>query len=241
MRKIKKLLAGLIVFLILILACSFILPQKTEAIELNDYLFFWLEASKDNGATWHNYSGTDYSGNETVTANPGDTIKVKLTIWNADDNLITTGISASGSLTNPSYLTVPESGINDDADENLTPIGGVLTAFGAGTATLDTLDDGGLYSSCSDSATNCKSATFSLVLSNTFPVSKTIIFGEITISDFTDRGIQVKNPFIEKVYASSVGHQSAFRISVNVAPSTPIVTTNLPATGSPMPYSDITL
>ena len=186
MRKIKKLLTGLIVFLILVLVCSFILPQKTEATDLNDYLFLRLEASKDNGATWHNYSGTDYSGGETITVNPGDTVKIKFTIWNADTEYISSlNNEVTGTLTNSSYITLPEATIEDDADENGVAISGVVNTFG-GTASVAELLSSGSYSSCSPVYSNCESATFSLVLSNTFPVGETIILGEAQITGHTD-------------------------------------------------------
>ncbi len=237
-RKFKRLLTGFLFFLILSLISIYPQPKNAKADGNNENIDIRLEASKDNGATWHNYSGTNYSGGETVSANPGDTVLIKFTAWDGDA-MMAANITISGTITNSSYLTVPESGINSDADGNHTSISGIVNTFGGG-ATISTLDALGSYSSCSPLVANCESATFSLVLSSTFPVGETIILGEAGITDFTDRA-PVRNPFIDRAYASSVGHKSAFRIAVNVAAPTTVVTTNLPATGSPIPYSDITL
>lgn len=181
------------------------------------------EASTD-GTNWYNYSGTDYSGNQTLSANPGDTIQVRIKVWN-DGDAPATGVVGTASVINSSYIS-SNSIINDDSDGNSTSYSGSFFS-GNGQGTLSSVGTGTEGTS--------ETGIFSLTLSNSIPDGETVLLGEITISDY---GLVVKNPFWGVARAEGLGNKSAIRVAVNVSQSTEITSSTeeeLPQTGGQIP------
>jgi len=65
---------ALLVLLALFISASVGMVNYVVAQETGVDLHIKVEASRDNGSTWHNYSGTESSGGETVSVDPGDTV-----------------------------------------------------------------------------------------------------------------------------------------------------------------------
>ncbi len=106
-------------FVISGLAFLFI-PQSAFAAD--DDLHVKMEISNDDGATWHNYSGTEFHDGESVTLEPGEQFKFRIKLWNTQTELEGDMTDITGYM----YFTfdpsiVPfESGldIDPDADHN---------------------------------------------------------------------------------------------------------------------------
>lgn len=197
-------------------------------------LHIMAEASNDNGATWHNYSGTESPGGETITANPGETIKLKIQVWNTDTDNATV-ITGTGAITNGDYIS---SGVvrSDDADHNGREYIGSFLPSSGDTGGLAQVNALGSKACNPNSGDEC--LTLAITLADSFPEGETIILGTFTITDYTSpreligyKGNLLN--FMGRALAYGAGRNSIVRISVNVA-----APTQLPATG---PSGDIYL
>lgn len=175
---------------------------KSTAQEDNVNLHIKVEVSKD-GTTWYNYSGTEYSGNQTLSASPGDTIQVRIKIWNTGTFYVR-NVTGTGTLTNSSYIA-SAAVINTDGDANGRNYDGYFFS-GIGTGSIAQVDQGTTEASA-------ELLLLSFTLSNNFPAGETVIFGEATISKYTIIG---RSDFIDRAYAEGTGRKSAIRIAVNV-------------------------
>jgi hypothetical protein len=203
--------------------------EKVQASENVD-LKVKLEASIDNGTTWHNYSGDTNPDGESVTAQPGDTVQLRLKAWNESSTHSTTDTSLLGTSTNSKYIA-SASTTDADEDNNGTSYTGALVDEGAGVGLIDLSVDG------SESA-NYESATFDVKLENNFPVGQTVLIGtteitgegtEVIIVGSNDNLIRHLAHLLapSSALADGLGNQSKIRIVVNVNGETE----ELPQTG----------
>jgi len=211
MVKFKKFLAALIASL----ACGSlvyftILPAFIKAQEDDVNLHIKLEASLDNGATWHNYSGTEYSEGETINADPGDTVLMRIKIWNTGTDNAGEVVS-SGTLTNYNYVKTIEL-VSADADGN-----GESYTLGSEmeSGAIALVVNGGTEECTAESGSEC--ATLNFVLSGNFPIGETIIISEIYIDSYQSIRVGLPYNFIRETYAIGLGRKSAVRIAVRVA------------------------
>lgn len=224
MTKFKKVLLGFgvgVCVLALALSWTIFKPAKAQEDDVN--LHIKLEGSLNNGVNWHNYSGTEFSGGESITANPGDTVLMRVKIWNTGDGNAYDVVS-SGTLTNFAYVNAVNV-VSTDADGN----GRSYTVDpGVTGGTISQVNLGGTEPCTAQTGSEC--ATLNFVLSDNFPVGQTVIVSEITIDSYTDRRVanSLFNDMIREAYAVGTGRKSAARIVVNVAQ--PEVT-ELPQTG----------
>jgi len=228
MNKVRYyLILGFILMMTIIL-----IPSVSHAQQDNINLHIRAEASNDNGKMWHNYSGTEYVGGDTVAAKPGDTILLRIKLWNTDPNPAF-GIEAAGSATNADYIS-SYSLISADADGNNQDYNKYFfTTESAGVGSINQVSGQGGAACTSGSHAEC--VTVSIKLSDNFPIGETIITGTARITNYTI-GVAGNNNdnnwlafFIDKAQAEGMGKQSTFRVAVNNnAPEA------LPAVGTPL-------
>jgi len=225
-------------------------PASTaRADDLDVVLHNKIEASTDNGVTWHNYSGSDGPGGETVSANPGDTIKVRVKAWDSG-TIFTTATEGNFTVTNASYID-SISGIETNVDGD--PISYQVTYFDpegvSGSAIFDDqMIQEGDESGCAPGAgfPPCELGYFNLKLKSSFPAGETIITIKTEITGYDFLVTQKKSnrfALIPKAYAAGRQYtvndvNSTIRISVNVAAAATTATTStttaqtLPQTGA---------
>lgn len=186
--------------------------SKIKAAESGDVdgvdLHIKMEVSSDNGATWHNYSGTESAGHETIIATPGSTIRVRFAIWNT--GIVTAlNVTGDGVVSNSSYIDTA-SVDNSDNDGNGTSYDGYFFAGGT-TGDISQITPG----------SNEKLA-LSVKLKDDFPTGETIILGVGTLDDYNPQLLVGNSPFglFGKAFAEGVGRSSSVRIAVNVAGET---------------------
>lgn len=222
--KTKRFFVRLILVFALAFGFAIALEGFVYAQELSVNLHTKVEASSDNGATWHNYSGTEFSGGETITASPGDTILVRLKIWNSATTWYVTNLTGAATTTNSSYIQTATI-TSADYDGNTNPyIGYFFDGTGAG-AIATVLQSG------SENGANCESLLASFTLSNDFPVGETVITAQATIGGYTENEVlvgenEVLVGLLDKLgiaKAAGTGRNSTARIAVNVA-ATPTAT-----------------
>ena len=223
MTKFKKVILGFGVALALGVTCyslSLIQPVKAQEDDVN--LHIKLEASLDNGVTWKNYSGTEFSGGESVVADPGDTVLVRGKMWNTGTG-DAYGAIAEGTLTNFGYV----SAINlDDADVDGN---GRSYTLGEGmeNAQISQVSNTTIEECNPLNGSEC--ADFNFVLENNFPVGETVIIAKMEIASYQTRVLNfLFDDLTREAYALGTGRDSAVRIVVNVAES---VAEILPETG----------
>ena len=85
MRKFYWIFGLIILPGILVFSYFYLAPTEKVQAGVDVNLGIRLEASVDGGATWHNYSGDTDPGGESVTAQSGDTIRLRLKTWNGSD------------------------------------------------------------------------------------------------------------------------------------------------------------
>ena len=232
-------------FLIAVLAVGLILSFGVlgfaQGRETSVNVHIKVEASNDGGTTWHNYSGTEYSGSETVSANPGDKVYLRAKIWNTATLWRVSDLTAIGEMTNYSYLSTAavESA---DADHNGTAFTGSFFS-GTGQAAIATVLEGGV-----ENGLNCEILLGSITLGNSFPSGETTLTAGATIGTYTETnmGVGLLNKFFGIAKAEGTGRNSTARISVNVAqaltptptstptptPEPTVAASDLPQTGS---------
>lgn len=178
-----------------------------------------LEASVDKGDSWHNFSGDTNSEGESVTAQPGDVVWLRLKTWNEDQAFTASNVNLVGSYTNADYVA-SGSATDVDEDNDGTSYSGALINQGAGIGVITVGPNG------SESA-NYQSMIIKARLADDFPVGRTVIKGTMMISDEGESGIAGLIG-LKKVLAAGLGNQSTVRVVVNVAEEID----SLPQTGS---------
>lgn len=210
------------IILITILGAGFLYLASVDRAQADENvdLKVKLEASIDGGATWHNYDGTTNPGGQSVSASPGDRVRLRLKTWNESVTHTAAEIQLLGTYTNTKYID-NASCTNTDQDSNGTAYAGNLVTVGAGVGTIDTNANG------SESA-NYESAIFIANLKNNFPVGRTVIVARITITDEgTSAGVgQLLGP--SYALADGLGNYSRVRIVINLAEEAE----DLPETGA---------
>lgn len=205
-----------------------------------------LEASVDSGASYHNYGGHENAGGETVTAHPGDTIKIRFKAWNSGSVLMGK-VDGNFLITNGSYVdsTITNASLNMDENSQSYDL-----AYFDGTAGAGMLDYGlaidGDELQCTQGAQGaCELGSVDIKLKDSFPTGETVITIEGRMTKYHE-GQPVQNhpkifAFAEKAYAD--GREvvmndiySNVRISVNVVAPAPVPQV-LPKTGADL--SDI--
>ncbi len=216
----KKIFIRMGTLLVIFMVCffSFWLVIRTRAAVVMPgetmNLHVKMEASKD-GTTWYNYSGTDYSANQNLSANPGDTIQIRVKVWN-DGTGLAVNVTGTGSATNAAYISSTSViNANLDALDAVSYVGDFFS--GSGEATLSQVAAG------TTEATS-QQGLFSITLSNNIPAGETVVLGTVTISNY---GALTQNPFIKTAMAEGLGNNSIVRIVVN-----PTTQESLPQTGS---------
>jgi len=215
--------AGLIILIALLgIGSLYLAPAKKVRADDNVDLKIKLEASIDNGLTWHNYSGTTNPKGESITASPGDTVFIRLKTWNENATHTATNVQLLGAYTNTKYIA-SGSCTNTDQDGNGTEYSGGLATAGLGVGAID------LGANGSETA-NYESAIFIAKLKKSFPIGRTVIIGRITITDEGESAAVGQLLGAPYALASGLGNYSQVRVVVNVNENPQ----NLPQTGSPI-------
>jgi len=228
---LKKLKTNLIILLSIIfvsgLICSTLKPKNAYAngFIIPSDIHLKAEASNDNGSSWHNYSGTDNPEGVNVTAKPGDTVKIKIKVWNTNGATDATNVSGTGSVTNSQYIaSIPEATIIPDADIDGISYTSYFFAGGSSGAVPQ------VNHNTSENVGE-ESLEFSIILSNDFPQGETEILGEVVILGIGGNAIKNTNNSVGKTQGMIY---SIFRIVVNAEGNTPRI---LPPVGMPVwPY-----
>lgn len=192
------LIIGIFLVLILLVANKAVLaaePGDEDGVDLK----IKIEASTDHGATWVNFSGTDFSGNQSITANPGDQIDWRLKLWNEGAQLAD-NVDISEDYENEEYIddiTITDFDLDNDGRE---------------------FDSGDISRVDENTSENVgyQGVSGTITLVDNFPTEQTtIIFGG-NISDY-DAGFIAHSPWqlVERAFAVGVGKESFVRIVVN--------------------------
>lgn len=229
---------------LIVLVISFCIAFLPEALALAQYdeteadVHIKVEATLDSAekiaageAIWHNYSGTEFSGEETITAEPGDKIYIRTKIWNTATTYTAKNISGTSQITNSSYTTTALE--NADPDGNSPgpdPIafnpyffvgdgnGAIAEAYVYGSES----DDG-----ISEYGANCEGLLTSMTLASAFPDGQTVIIAQATITNHTDElvgEVGLLDNF-GQAYAQEANRSSAIRIAVGEPLTTTITST----------------
>jgi hypothetical protein len=168
-------------------------------------LHLLLEASADNGATWHNTAGTDNPGNETLNINPGATVLFRVKVWN-DGEGAAGGVQILGEVEDAEYVTEAEVTDNQLGDH---PFDGFdIENGGQGEVEVVNID--------SNQNDGYEGVQGSITFGHNFPNGQTIINGAVWIHDYTVLGFR-NNQFIRLAHAQGVNHFSLVRLVVNRA------------------------
>jgi len=181
-----------------------------------------IEISVDNGTTWHNYSGDSNPEGESVTAEPGDEVLVRIKTWNLSDTHYADDVEIAGIFSNAEYIVEAET-TDTDEDNNGNVYTGDLVDLGVGLGNIDVAGSG-------SEIAGYESVIIKTKLASDFPEGRTIITGTVTITDEgTDTVIVVfSDPFAKYALADGLAQSSTARVIVNVAEEEPEV---LPETG----------
>lgn len=193
--------------LILILTGFFSFSSKIFKVQAQDPpdIYAKVEASLDNGATWHNYASTKNAGSETLTIKGGDTILIRVKMWNESTDTDVTDAIGEGYLTNTDYISNSEL-VSLDEDENSIFFEGYFWGI-SGTGVVD-------LSSQGSESSGYESLTVRITIANNIPAN-TSIEGKVTV---TNEGEIVFNSFhknfgIPKVFADGIGRYSLCRMA----------------------------
>ena len=227
---------GIFAMLLVIIFGMLGLVQPVFADETNCHIK--VEVSRDNGATWYNYQTLPIgSGNSTLSANPGDSILIRLKGW-YDAVVPELGGQADGYITinNATYIANPGVSVNLDSDGDAVTYNPAFFTSDTAIGMLAILDGNATESDCVENDvvtpgppySKCQMMRVGMKLGTNFPAGETIITGTVYITSFAERQPTYwwnhLNLF-EKAFAQGDIH-SMFRISVNVAGAQ-----TLPATG----------
>jgi len=191
------------------------------------------EVSSDNGVTWHNYKNHENSGNESVIAKPGDTIKLRLKAWNSG-GLAATNVKGIFTISNADYVKSYNG--DTDADGNGREYYGDYFTGSAGSAMVDALMPNSSEAECTEGANqNCELVILDVKLKDSFPEGETIITMEGEITAYTEGGIGMRR-IINTVFAQEPpievevsGIDSSIKIIVQGGEANPAPKTTLEA------------
>ncbi|MFH1749428.1 MAG: hypothetical protein ABH837_00790 [bacterium] len=200
---------SIVIFLGLV---AIILPKIFE-VQAQDpiNIYVRVEASLDNGATWHNFESTVNAGEETLTVSGGDIVLVRVKMWNESSDMQATGSIGDGILTNSDYISNAEIiSLNEDGD------GFEFDGYFWGNSGIATID---LIPGQTETV-GYQSLSLNLTIAENIPADTTIE-GRVTISDEGEEGEYITfNPFGEsKAFADGLGRYSSFRLTTASAPS----------------------
>ncbi len=177
---------------------------KVQAQEPSD-IYVKVEASLDNGASWHNYASTKNAGGETLTIKGGDIVLIRVKMWNEGTSDITDAIG-EGYLSNTDYISNGEL-VSSDEDGNTTEYDGYFWGD-SGTGIIDLAANG-------SESSGYESVTVRITIADNIPAD-TAIEGKVTV---LSEGNEVSyNPFhknfgISKVFAEGIGRYSICRMA----------------------------
>jgi len=187
-----------------------------------------LEVSKP-GSDWMNYTAEDNPGNQTLSANAGDTVTFRLKVWDVTTTAAQNIVLAS-TITNPQYIETANifdgtSTTNQDLDGDTVDysVTSMNSTTGIGTFALEAVQ-----ASSSENA-NFESGTYTTKISGSTP-DQTLIEVTITLTAADELRMIGKNNLLDKAYADEFG-TTRVRILVQ-NPTTTTTTTVLPATGA---------
>jgi len=83
---ILKRIAILLGFIILVSSCYLLFPTTTVSAKNDIQLYIRVEVSTNNGQTWQNTTGTDYSGGQIAYPCQNDTIQIRTRVWNTGED-----------------------------------------------------------------------------------------------------------------------------------------------------------
>ncbi len=177
-------------------------PGAPDGIDLH----ILLEVSADNSATWHNFTGTDIQGGETLNINSGTTVLFRVKVWN-DGLGAAGGVQIIGEIEDAEYIT--EAGVtNNQLGDH------PFTGFDIENGTqgeVAVVNFGGNQNNGYEGLQG--SITFSL----DFPTDQTILIGAVWIHDYALIGYRNNNQFIRVAHANGVNNFSQVRLVVNRA------------------------
>lgn len=214
----KKSIILAVVFVLIIFGLSFF-PFKTEANIIGGGFNIGarLEVSRDNGVTWYNYTADTNAGNQTLTANVGDTLIFRGKVWNAGLNT-PVNLILSGLIDHAEYFDLTGAFYNDDEDVNGVHYTGTIGSTTIGLPQILTAGGG--------ENSNYEGGTFQATLRRDTP-DQAVIIATFQIDDLGAIGYNNSNiNFVPKALAQRYTGTaiSTVRILVNNAP--------LPSTGA---------
>jgi len=225
----KWLYCGLIILLVAIGGLIYVkFTSQAQAAGAGDIdgidLHILLEASIDNGATWHNYSGTDVSGGETLVINPGATVLYRLKVWN-NGAIVVANVAVTGEVDNTGHMT-DVAVTNNQLGAN--PFAGFDIETG-GHGLVGAVPVGGSQNAGYEGLQGY------ITFANNFPGGETIINGVAVINDYGLIGRR-NNQLFRLAHAEGVNHFSTVRLVVNPTSTNPGTPKTAP---SPTPTSVI--
>lgn len=209
----------LAMILVLIVASLTFIPFKTKANIIGGGLDIGAraEVSKDNGATWYNFSADSNPGGQTLVVSPGDTLLFRGKVWNGGEsdgvNLVFNAI-----IDHPEYLEGSVAFYDDDEDRN----GVHYTGYINGTVTLPSVSHG----TNENVPGGYESGTFQVNVRSDAPDQGVIegIFEVIQIGLPT--GAKEKS-FLDNLIPRAYAQMGTARATVKI-----LISNNLPQTGS---------
>jgi hypothetical protein len=138
----------LIIFCLSFIPFGAIAQHMQPIVEPGIDLKIQLNASIDNGVTWHNYSGDGVAKGETLVVKPGDQIILRLSMWNTDLSPLT-NITLMGEADKPQYFDGSVAFDNPDLDGDTIPYVGNWN----GSFSMATLTGGGTEDTGNESGT----------------------------------------------------------------------------------------
>lgn len=166
-------------------------------------LHILLEASADNGATWHNTGGTDNPGGEMLNINPGATVLFRVKVWNDGDGAAG-GVQILGEIEDAEYVT--DAVVTDNQLGDLPFIGFDIENYGQGEVAV--INIGGSEND------GFEGVQGTITFGHNFPSGQTVLNGAVWIHDYTLLGFR-NNQFIRLAHAEGVNNFSLVRLVVN--------------------------
>lgn len=109
----RSVVVGFLGLSIIVFGFYFTGLKKADSAKDTIDLHIRVEVSTDNGQTWKNTAGTDYSGGQTVSICQGESFQIRTRIWNTGNQEAyqVTGLSSSS---DSSYITNASTNSNDE-------------------------------------------------------------------------------------------------------------------------------
>jgi len=198
--------------LFLIFGSLFYLLNLTRAVKAQEDdvdLHIKLEVSDDGGDSWHNFSGTEFSGGESLPIIPNEQIIIRCKIWNTGEE-DARDVNAIGEF-DDFGLYIPGL-VNTDADGNgrnfaLAPGGGISGVI----SQVDSLST----ENCDDeNGSEC--VELSITFFDDLPTEQILINLKGTLGVYTPGGFLANyfNHFAGSAYALGAGRDSTARLVI---------------------------